>query len=179
MSDPARLFAAVTPSPKVVSALREELDRHLLERGPLRWVETPQWHITLGFYGKDDPDGRVSWLRPRLAGLSAPTVRLVGAGSFSGVLWIGVREHGLTEVAEEIRPEGQTRPFHPHLTLARGRASGAIDAIERWRRRLAEFESPEWTAAEVVLFRSDRVEDGRRAGPRYSVVERFPLDAPG
>ena len=176
MSDPARLFTAVTPSAAAISALREELGRYPSGRGPLRWVEVPQWHITLGFYGMDDPGTRASWLKARLAGLRAPTVRLVGTGSFPGVLWVGVREHGLTEVADAIRPEDEKRPFRPHLTLARGRAFGTI---ERWRRLLAEFESPAWTATEVVLFRSDRAEDGRRAGPRYSVVERFPLDSPG
>ncbi len=169
----ARLFTAVRPSREAVAALRAELDRvpSVEGRRVLRWTTVQQWHITLGFYGTDDPDARTEWLRPRLAGLGSRTVRLSGAGSFRGVLWIGVAGAGLGDLAAAVRPPDEERDFHAHLTLARGDVRAAI---ERWRRHLADVDGPEWTVTEVELMRSDPG-GARGSGPRYSTVERFPL----
>lgn len=171
----ARLFTALLPPEPVLASLRQELDRHPGDRGGrrVRWTTMAQWHVTLGFYGTDDPVAREDWLRPRLAGLAAPTLWLEGAGTFRGVLWTGVLGEGLRDVAEAARPDHEERAFHGHLTLARGPAQGVLG---RWRRALTGYRSPEWTATEVVLMRSDSGGPGQ--GPRYTVVERFPLGAP-
>lgn len=185
MAERARLFSAVVPPSSALLALRRQLREAGEIRAPgLRWTTVEQWHVTLGFYGTDDPVARAAWLRERLTGLAAPVVRIEGSGAFRGVLWAGVHGSGLAEVAGAARAEGEERPYVAHLTLARARRGTRAPqrlvqaAIERWRRALADLESPEWTATEVVLMRSDPAgEPG--AGPRYGVVDRFPLDAPG
>ncbi|EID52668.1 2'-5' RNA ligase family protein [Saccharomonospora xinjiangensis] len=185
MAERARLFSAVIPPPGVVTALHRELRQAGHRRSPgLRWTTRARWHITLGFYGTDLIEQRAEWLRTRLAGLAAPVVRIEGAGSFRGVLWMGVRGRGLDEVAAAARPDGENRPYIAHLTLALARRGTwaqerrTQSVIERWRTSLAEVRSPEWAATEVVLMRS---EPSREPGgaPLYSVVTRFALDAPG
>ncbi|EHR60723.1 2'-5' RNA ligase family protein [Saccharomonospora cyanea] len=184
MAERARLFSAVVPPPAVLTALRRGLRHTGRVRSPgLRWTTPEQWHVTLGFYGLDDPGARAEWLRARLTGLAAPVVRIEGSGSFRGVLWVGVHGSGLAEVAEAARPDEERRPYVAHLTLALARRGArtsqrsAQAAVEQWRRALADVRGPEWTATEVVLMRSDPAgEPG--VGPRYSVVDRFPLDAP-
>lgn len=173
----ARLFSAVLPPQPVVASLRRELDRHPDEygEGPLRWNTATQWHITLGFYGIDNIAARADWLRRRLTGRPAPRLRLEAAGTFRGVLWAGVHSAGLAELAALARPEGDRRDFRAHLTLARGAPQSALIA---WQQLLATYRSPEWTATEVVLMRSDQGHD-RGSGPRYTTVERVPLGAPG
>ncbi|PXY33118.1 RNA 2',3'-cyclic phosphodiesterase [Prauserella sp. PE36] len=178
MSEPgvARLFSALVPPQEVLASLRAELARH--PKGPgsrrLRWAAPESWHVTLGFYGLDDIAARTDWLRRRLAGRSAPVLRLEAGGTFRGVLWTGVRGSGLGELAEAVRP-GESVPaeqaFHGHLTLARGHAPAVLVA---WARLLAEYRSPEWIADEAVLMRSD---PGER-GPAYTTVVRFPLGRP-
>lgn len=165
----ARLFSALLPAPAVVASLRKALEG--VDGAGARWTQSTQWHVTLGFYGTVDVAARITWLRARLAGAVAPTVRLTGAGTFPGVLWTAVHGTGLDRLAEAVRPAEEDRPFRAHLTLARGGSPGALARAER---ALAEFESPPWTPAEVVLLRSDPGEDG----PRYTPVERFDLGAP-
>ncbi|PXY30718.1 RNA 2',3'-cyclic phosphodiesterase [Prauserella flavalba] len=178
MSEPgvARLFSALVPPEEVVASLRAELARH--PEGPssrrLRWAAPENWHVTLGFYGRDDIAARTGWLRRRLAGHAAPVLRLEAGGTFRGVLWIGVRGSGLGQLAEAARSDERVpaeHAFHGHLTLARGHAPAALAV---WARLLAEYRSPEWIADEAVLMRSD---PGER-GPAYTTVVRFPLGRP-
>ncbi|WP_024877469.1 2'-5' RNA ligase family protein [Saccharomonospora piscinae] len=184
MPDRVKLFSAVVPPPEVVTALRRELRSHRVEGdSALRWTAAARWHVTLGFYGHEPPEPRSRWLRERLSGQAATEVRLAGAGSFRGVLWLGVRGEGLSALAEAARPECGDRPYVGHLTLALARRGthredrAARAAIERWRRSLTAFAGPAWTAREVVLLRSDPAgEPG--AGPRYGVVDRIGLDVP-
>lgn len=186
VTERARLFSAVVPPPEVLAGVRRELrdaGRSAHSPGRLRWTTAEQWHVTLGFYGTDVPETRAEWLRTRLAGLRSPVVRIEGSGSFPGVLWLGLRGRGLAEVAQAARVDDETRPYVAHLTLALARrgpraAQRRTQAtIEHWRRSLAEVRSPEWDATEVVLMRSDPAPEPG-AGPRYSVVRRFPLDSP-
>lgn len=170
----ARLFSALLLPDEVVTSLRRELDNRggpRAEQG-LRWMPVEEWHITLGFYGLDDPRARAEWLRHRLAGSPPPTLRIDGSGTFRGVFWTRVHGIGLAELATAVKPEEDDREFRAHLTLARGQRQ---PALERWRRWFAGYRSPEWTATEVVLMRSDLNERGLG----YSVVERFPLGSRG
>ncbi|SFQ05760.1 2'-5' RNA ligase [Amycolatopsis arida] len=188
-----RLFSAVVPPAEAVRSLQAALA--VAPRGAgLRWVPSGQWHITLGFYGEDDLVARVAWLRRRLAGLPAPALRLTGAGTFPGVLWVGV-DGQLTALAAAAGatvddPTGpasaagttdgttggaagaatEDLPFHPHLTLARGRVRSER---RRWVDLLAGYAGPRWTATEVVLLSSEL----GPGGPHYTPVERFALAA--
>src|SRR5690606_801597 len=89
-----------------------------------------------------------------LYGLTAPVLRIAGAGTFPGVLWAGIATRGdaLAEVAAAARSDDERRPFRAHVTLARG---GPPAALAAWAEALAGHRGPEWEADAVVLLRSD------------------------
>ncbi|RZQ59779.1 RNA 2',3'-cyclic phosphodiesterase [Amycolatopsis suaedae] len=163
-----RLFSALWPPQRVVTALRAAVRAGPPEAG-LRWSPEHQWHITLGFYGEDDPGARAASLRARLRGAAAVPLRLAGAGMFPGVLWAGVAGDELHDLAVSIGAEDAGRPYHPHLTLARWQRTdrAGTAAAVRWVAALAELSGPAWTADRVALVRSD--------GGKYTVVEQFHL----
>ncbi|MBB3051347.1 2'-5' RNA ligase [Prauserella isguenensis] len=166
-----RLFSALPVPQEAAAPLRARLTSSEAARDErLRWTDPGGWHITLGFYGDDEPNARTDWLARRLDGLSAPVLRLAGAGVFPGVLWAGVTvESGeLVPLAEAVRPPGERRRFRAHVTLARGGPAAELDALAR---ELADHRGPAWRPPAVVLLRSDR----GQAGPVYTPVSRFGL----
>jgi RNA 2',3'-cyclic 3'-phosphodiesterase len=169
-----RLFTALVPSGPAVA----DLSAWLVREGELRWLPTETWHVTLGFYGDlDDQDSRVRWLRERLGELDAPRLRLSGAGSFPGVLWIGVTavdddsERALLAIARAVGAGNDGLEFRPHVTVARARRGRGGPPLGKFVELFAGYDGPVWTAEELVLFRSER----GAAGPRYTAVERFRL----
>lgn len=162
------LFSALLPPDDVVEQVAEALG----EPGDgLRWEPPERWHVTLAYYGHDDPDTRAAWLADRLAGRRAVDVRLEKAETFPGVLWLTVAGSELTPLAHAAGADAEARPYTAHLTLARfPREDPGLAA--RWTGRLARFTSRRWTAGEVALMTSER-EPG---GPRYRVARAFELD---
>jgi len=150
-----RLFSAVWPSEPALVHLARAVGRVQLPAG-MRPVPPEKWHLTLAFYGNDAslPE-RAGYLDEQLAGLAAPTLRLAGAGTFAGVLWVGVRpvtprdREALRALASAT---GAGRKFQPHVTVARWR----LDRPGSWlAEQLAGYRGPAWTASRVTLVRSD------------------------
>lgn len=164
-----RLFTAIVPPKSAVRSLVDGL-RDVPAAPGMRWIAPEQWHVTLGFFGADDAQRRDAWLRPRLAGMTAPRMRLAGAGNFRGVLWCGVAGDELGALAEAAGADNEERAFHPHVTLARGHPPGGFGKLVSY---LADHHGPSWTATEVVLMRSDR----DHTGATYTPVARYPLRA--
>lgn len=166
----ARLFSALVPSAPAVG----HLSRHLDRTADLRWEPDENWHVTLGFYGTgDDPERRSAWLRERLRGQGAFRVRLSGADSFPGVLWIGVSgdEAALHDLAVAAGSGLEDREYRPHLTLARYR-HGQKRLAKGLIHNLSNYQGPEWAADEVVLFASSP-QPGESS--RHTVLDRIPL----
>jgi 2'-5' RNA ligase len=176
-----RLFSAIELPGDVLDDLAEHLAGVRASTPDLRWEPPQRWHITLGFYGDgQDVDRRSAWLREQVTPHPASRLRLLGAGRFPGVLWVGVDTEGgaLQALGGALADSQDQREFVPHLTVARWkkreqaggeagmRASAAVGGyVGRW-----------WLADEVVLFRSDLT----RHGPVYTAVDRVVLaGAPG
>lgn len=152
----ARLFVAVWPPPSVV----EDLDRRLARppRPGLRWVPPQNWHVTLRFLGRCDPDQALAALdavdATATEAVIGPAVTTLGRG----VLCLPVA--GLDALADAVRAAtasvGQPpdpRPFTGHLTLARMRGRGASTGTgARFTARFA--------VGEVVLVESDTRAEG-------------------
>jgi len=102
----------------------------------IRWVRVDGLHLTLRFLGPTPVDRRppLEAAADRIAASVAPfEVRLAGGGAFPSLgrprsLWIGVGAGAdrlaeladrLTEAAGEYGLDLDTRPFAPHLTVAR------------------------------------------------------------
>lgn len=164
----SRLFVAVWPPDEVLEVVAA-LPRPE-ERG-VRWSRPDQWHVTLRFLGEvEDVGDAVAALGRVVAPSAAATMGPVTEVLGRSILVAPVA--GLDEVARavvaatgEVGRPPERRPFHGHLTLARGKRPGAV------RRLAGEPCAASWTVDEVVLVES-------HLGPeaaRYEVVARVAL----
>ncbi len=161
--------------------------------GPsLKWVAPAALHLTLRFIGEVDAarGARV------MAALEAPfalapfDVTFAGAGAFPPrgaprVLWAGVAEGADRMVAlaaaveRRVREAGEpaeTRPFTPHLTLARARDRGRPVRGDALRETLARapLAAGPVRVASVTLFESRLTP----RGPDYTPRLVTPLEPP-
>jgi 2'-5' RNA ligase len=140
-------------------------------RAKIRWVRVEGLHLTLRFLGQT-PRERVPTLQRMLDTLGATTapfdVTIARAGAFPNpsrprTLWLGI-EHGAEELATlagdleaGVAADGQalgTKPFAPHLTIARTDGLRAAAAAAAALRDAAEALEATFTADRVVLFQS-------------------------
>lgn len=152
-----------------------------------RWVDAALLHITLLFLGQQPRDAlpRLRTAAREAAATSQPGRFYLGAaGSFgparaARVLWVGLRGDVAPllrlhdRLARGLRAAGfagEDRPFAPHITLARGRRSAALEAALRWppAQPIPPLPIP---LQELTLLLSEQ----DRAGPRYTPLERFRL----
>jgi 2'-5' RNA ligase len=184
-----RLFVALEIPASVREAFRE-LSARLrgLCRGA-RWTDADGIHLTLKFIGEIEA-GRRAGIEAALARVRQPSPFAVvfrGAGYFPNhrhprVLWAGVEAGpelgGLASgVERELEPLGflrESRPFHPHLTLARFKTE---EGLPRLREEVEKLGAPEFGRAEyhqLDLMRSTL----RPQGALYSRLARFDFAAP-
>lgn len=187
---PLRLFAAVDLAPQVLERV-EKATARLHRRAPkAKWVAPGSMHLTLFFFGWVAPE-RVPTLETALARAASShgafSLDVRGGGSFGTrahprVLWLGLE--GEVErlaalqasVTREVVPlgfEAETRPFAPHLTLARARDPRGDRGLADCREALAELEAGASRIDALVLYRSELSPQGAR----YTPLQRYPLTA--
>lgn len=167
-----RLFVAVWPPDEVLDRLAA-LDRPPLDG--IRWTTRDQWHVTLRFLGQvPEADGVAVVLRA-LSGRPAVDATLGPATGRFGRRVLHVPVGGLEPVAADVlqatahlgRPP-EDRPFSGHLTLARVAKDARVDLGPL----TGVGVTGRWRVDDVCLVES-RLSP---RGPRYQVLERFPLD---
>jgi RNA 2',3'-cyclic 3'-phosphodiesterase len=171
----------------------------------LRWTAPNSWHITLQFLGNATPE-QYDCLTARLGDVQSLPVR-VELGSVScfdraGVFIVDVAATpALTALSRSVMAATaqcgfprESRPFHPHVTLARkAGVKGTMDQEKKkasaptraagsdpqggLRELVARTSSApafsRFTALEFLLYESHT----EAAGARYEVRGRFPLQA--
>lgn len=179
-----RLFAAIYPPPEALDDLAGRAGRLRVGEAAaagvnVRLTARENLHLTLAFLG-DVEDARLTDVRSALAraasgwrrglpsGGDAPLrLRLAGGGRFGRdaftVLWVGVGGdvdalHALhAAVRQELRrgrlPQ-DSRPYRPHLTLARPGDRVDRAAVDADRDALHDYLGPSWPVTEIVLVRS-------------------------
>ncbi|HTL78481.1 MAG TPA: RNA 2',3'-cyclic phosphodiesterase [Candidatus Babeliales bacterium] len=146
-----RLFIAIDLS-DTTRQLLAGLDPHI--RG-VRWTESDQMHLTLGFFDEVREDVELK-LREKLNtiefGAFFLPVNSVGSCSSRGapkIIWIGVgKAHPhLFQVHKRVQEaalaaglEPELRPWHPHITIARCRDISA-QALRKFFQSNAEFDA--------------------------------------
>ena len=165
-----RLFVGITPPAEALAHAAGAVDRIASTTPDMRWVPRERWHVTLAFLGEVDPD-RITGLRARLDDVAASHtplrgLRLVGAGTFRGVLWLGVQPAGRHSPADrlaravqrEVRAAGvpvERRPWRAHLTIARWRPSvDRDDTAHRAAESLDDYAGPPFDVHEIRLVHS-------------------------
>ena len=182
-----RLFVGMPLSDIVLAELSAVVARLKSGAYGLRWMEPDSWHITLQFLGNTEQE-RHECLVARLGTVRSAEmqVRLGDLGCFdrSGVFFADVAATSeLVSLAERVTAAtsqcgfvAETRPFHPHITLARAKGQGRgkpLRALEK--RLLCQPAFSRFVAREFLLYESHL----SATGAKYEVRARFPLDAGG
>ena len=171
----------------VITELEAVTSRLKSKEDGLRWATPDSWHITLQFLGNTSPE-QYACLVARLRDLHSPPVpmRLQELGFFdrAGIFFAGVdltpelillEQHvkSATGICGFI-PE--THPFHPHITLARGKAENRGKGIRELKARIQRQPTfTQFVAQEFLLYESHL----SSSGARYEIRERFPLRRQG
>ena len=168
-----RVFLGVPGGPEWIESARR-LSRDLQSRLPkASWTRPESWHLTVRFLGEipEDSANRFAELLDPAASVLAPgELRAAGPALFPSLprlRTIGVafdREAseallgGVARAAEAaaraIGCEPETRPFRPHVTLARVRTPWPRSAAEDAANAIREWPLPAWRVGSLVLYRS-------------------------
>ena len=172
-----RLFVA-TDLPQATTAVLQTLQP---EAGKyIRLVKPERMHLTLNFVGDADAE-RVA---DALQAVKSSSIRLsldrvgVFESSAGQVLWVGVRENSrledlqkkITDSLRRAHIPSDTRPFLPHITLARCRVQ-ADPAVASHFLKQAVSANLHFTLNQFHLFNSAV----KSAQPTYEVCATFPL----
>ncbi len=178
-----RLFAGIPLAAEVIQELLAISLRLQTIGDGLRWSAPESWHITLQFLGNTGQP-QYACIVARLRELRSPPVpiQLEELGFFdrAGVFFAGVAltpelrwlQERVTAATGLCGFVPETRPYHPHITLARAKGKGrALEALKTRIRRQPGF-TP-FDAAEFVLYESVT----RSTGAHYEIRDRFSLAA--
>jgi RNA 2',3'-cyclic 3'-phosphodiesterase len=188
-SVPWRVFCAV----EIPEQVRAQLLRHiarLRESAPdarASWSRDSNLHLTLKFLG-EIPRASVTNLSTAASlatvRLQPFTIRVEHTGVFpkpnkAQVLWIGINDVAgkLNELHVQLESEcakfgfeKDTRPFHPHLTIARLRHPQFARTLASAHLAL-DFSPVEVVVSELLVIRSEL----SSAGSKYTAVSRHEL----
>ena len=175
MSDPIRTFVAVKVA--VLPELLAVLKSLTAMRWPVVAVPPDKLHVTLKFLGETPLEMRDEIQRQIAQAVSdQPPIplRVETLGAFPttvrpSVIWAGlVDAEPLVAIAERLElllePLGfarESRPFHPHLTLARIKGRPPRELFDLLRRH-AETRFGTFEVRSVEFMQSDRQRDGAR-----------------
>jgi RNA 2',3'-cyclic 3'-phosphodiesterase len=186
-----RLFVGIPLANALVRELSAVLGR-LQGKGAashdrqLRWTEPESWHITLQFLGNATAE-QLECLKARLGEVRSATafVQLGKLDCFdgAGVLFADIAvTPGLASLQQKVVAAtgkcgfvAETRPFHPHITLARAKGQGRGTGLRKLLDQaggLPEF--AQFTAQEFVLYESHPV----AGGTKYEIRQRLSLNQP-
>lgn len=180
---PLRVFCAIELPDEIRSRLAEHIRRLRAQFSDVRasWEKPEKLHITLKFLGDTEP-ARVEQLSlaasRAVANLEPFELIIDEPGTFpphgqSRVLWLGIRDDSgslalmqralETECAADGFPR-ESRPFKPHLTLARLRSPQGAHELAAAHRE-TPFEPQRFKVSELIVMRSELGPNGSRYTP--------------
>jgi len=178
-----RLFIALDIPAEVRAALTKYMERARALAHEARWARVEGLHVTLKFIGHVD-DAMVEKIKTALASIkTAPfEVKFIGVGFFPNpnaarVFWAGVDggeslphlASNIDSVSEKLGFPRETKPYHPHLTLART-SSRPLRELRQLLDDPPQFGT--MTAREFFLYQSQP----QKGGSKYTKLERFALE---
>lgn len=188
-----RTFLAIDLSDEARATLRRTLRRVGAALPGVRLSDAADLHLTLAFLGEIDDEtlAAVVRLTEEAALQTSPFTLALGRLGIFGppyaprVLWAGVDgdlhrlsafQRRLTESLEQIGFPRESRPYAPHLTLARINHPLAAASLAQLTTLLAEAPAHpvRWKVADVRVMRSDL----SAKGARYSALTVAPFSKP-
>jgi RNA 2',3'-cyclic 3'-phosphodiesterase len=182
-----RLFTALDLSPEVADALEQVL-RRLRPLARISWSPVENLHVTTKFIG-EWPETRLGELKALLAGVPSRgplPVAIRGFGFRPNAhsprhFWCGIEAPGLEELAAgtnraaaTLGIASETRPFSPHLTLARIRERIDMQPLREAIASLGSQEFGRFEARSWFLYQSTL----KPGGSVYTKLAEFPLTKP-
>jgi 2'-5' RNA ligase len=185
-----RLFVALSIS----EAIREQLTILVSELRKLdskpRWVNPAALHVTLKFIGNVSDD-RLPEIDDALAAVAKPSLLRLEFRSLGffpndrrpSVMWVGIAvPHELTALAASIDASlvpcavaRETRPFAPHLTLARVREPRLSPALRTQADRLRDHSFGSQSVTSFQLMESKL----KPTGAEYTTLRSYPFVSQG
>ena len=179
-----RLFVGIPLASEVLAELSKVTARFRSNGDNLRWTAPESWHITLQFLGNTDPE-QYRCLIAQLSGVHAGPVpiHLANLGFFdrAGVFFVDVEPTpALVALAARVNSatsfcgfSPETRPFHPHITLARAKGQSRGQPLQALAQRIKNQPTfRRFRASEFLLYESHL----SPAGSTYEIQHRFLLD---
>jgi 2''-5'' RNA ligase len=175
-----RLFVGIPLASEVLNELSEAVARLSSPNDNLRWTTPETWHITLQFLGNTDGQ-HCDCILERLSEVHAPpfTVQLGELGFFdrAGVFFVDVVPTAeLAALAKSVNAvtarcgfAAETRPYHPHITLARAKGEERGKALRALQDRIGQGEKLRREASANPPVRD---ETAKGCGPWALSVER-------
>lgn len=179
-----RLFVALDLSGPVRAAITQFCDKLRRAFPSARWVRPEGIHVTLKFIGETAED-KMGPIRETLAAIRSPApvdMKFRGVGFFPDerrprVFWVGIHASpNLAEIAAEVESRlaalgiaPESRPFRPHLTLARLDSAHGIEKLRAVLEETGDVEFGTVHTGEMYLYRSEL----GRGGARYTRLETF------
>ena len=179
-----RLFIALDIPAETRARLTEYMERARALVPEARWARVEGLHVTLKFIGHVD-DTVVEQAKVALGSIKAAPfeVKFAGMGFFPNpnaarVFWAGVDggDHlprlasSIDTALEKLGFPRETKPYHPHLTLARTSSRPLRELKPLLDESLPQFGT--MTAREFFLYQSQP----QKGGSKYTKLERFALE---
>jgi 2'-5' RNA ligase len=189
VKDSWRVFCAVELPPSTRRLVLEHIAslKEKLPHAKANWARDANLHLTLKFLGEIRTSSVADFSKAvsqAVTSIQPFSVRLEQTGVFPThgqprVLWIGVNDRSakLAELHARVEAESaqagfakESRPFHPHLTIARLRQADNARALANFHKQ-TEFDPVEIAVAELLVIRSELSSEGSK----YTVVSRHAL----
>lgn len=178
-----RLFLGIPLSQQVSDELLAISLRYRSKDDGLRWSLPESWHITLQFLGNVSQEQYSCILPPLHALRHTPVPIQIESLDFfdrAGIFFTGVRltpelvslQQQITSATAHCGFAAETRPYHPHITLARTkgrRNTTGLHSLKTKIKREPAFSS--FVSEEFLLYESHLAP----SGSQYEVREHFPL----
>lgn len=187
-----RVFCAI----ELPESLKAQIGQHISSlrnatEANANWSLSDNIHLTLKFLGEVEVERVVTVTSAAAAavnGIAPFRIEVEGAGAFPPrgaprVLWLGVNdlEGRLAELHARIESEfaaagfpKESRPFRPHLTLARLRKPAGATALAAAHKE-RPFKTADISVSELAVIRSEL----SPRGSRYTAISRHPLNQGG
>jgi RNA 2',3'-cyclic 3'-phosphodiesterase len=170
---------------KILSQVESILSSLVSLGGDLKPVERENVHLTLKFLGNVGAT-KLDEIKSALAQVTFPTfsLEIKGAGAFPNlkrmnVIWVGIEE-GWSQVEliyeqtekllHQLGFSRETRPFSPHITVARVKSGRKRDEIAAFLGHLADESFGAFNVESVRLKQSVLAP----SGPKYSTLFEVP-----
>jgi 2'-5' RNA ligase len=188
-----RSFLAFELPPEIKKTVRQVSEAFRKTRGDVRWVRAGNIHLTVIFLGnvrEEDIEGIGSAAGEVCRAFAPFEVALQGVGLFPDqrrprVIWLGLGgdlerlSAFRDDLQEALGPFGvkrEKRAFRPHLTLGRFKAKKKMPPpLVEGLREYRDLESPVWSLAELVLFKSTL----KPGGAEYTKLASWKLTGEG